>query len=187
VKIVSASIRAVAAHLKDISGLDDPPTVSREEFRGELHSLGLLGRRFGVPEYRAAVESALGVGIMVEEVRDRGQTWGEDLAAAGHLAALVYDGVRRTATILVRESLRHLPWPAYEMALYHELSHLMARHFLGTDESRPAFEFGHGPKDGPEESKVEVYEPEARTRARWLLLAGRFPEAFLATGTDRFP
>ena len=181
--IVSASIRAVTAHLKDVSGLDEPPTVSREKFRGELHSLGLLGRRFGVPEYRAAVESALGVGIMVEEVRDRGQTWGEELAAAGHLATLVYDGVRRTATILVRESLRRLPWPAYEMALYHELSHLMARHFLETGEPRPAFE--HGP--GPEESRMEVYELEARTRARWLLLAGRFPDAFLATGTDRFP
>lgn len=183
--VMSEAIRSVAAHLKDISGLDGRPAVGRERFRGELYRLGLLGKRFEVWEYLTACESALGIRIVVEEVRDLGQAWGEELAAAGHLAELIYDVERQTATILVRESLRRFPWPAYEMALYHELSHLMPRHFSKTRESKLAPEHGRIPKDAPE-SRTEMLEMEARMRARWLLLAGRFPEAFLAAATDRF-
>lgn len=201
-RIVVEAMRSVIAHLKEIGGFDRPRALSRENFRGELCRLGLLGNRFGVWDYLTACEAALGIRIVVEEVPDLGQTWGEDFAAAGHLAELIYDGERQTATILVRKSLRRLPWPTYEMSLYHELSHLMARHFLkvrapkrpnrvvgGAPTAEPR---GPGPDGGqtaedPQELQMEVFEPEARTRARWLLLAGTFPEAFVAAGTDRLP
>lgn len=200
--VAREAARSVTAHIKDLLRFDGEVAVSREKFRGELFRLGLLGSRFGASEYLEACRSALGIRIIVEEVRDYGQAWGEDLVRAGHFAELLYDGERRTATILVRESLRRLPWPAYELALYHELSHLMARHFLrthpesyaGLDSAstpvgnvrRPARAGHHFAKDS-QDPKTEGLESEARVRARWLLLAGRFPEAFLATESDRFP
>lgn len=161
-------LQSVGDHLKEIGGFKDPSELAREDFRVELSRLNLLGSRFTVSEYLAALEEDLGVEISIEEVPDSGaEVWSADLVAGGNLAEVAYSEERGEATILVREGLRRAPWPAYELAVYHELSHLAAGH--------PA-RFKQG------ESR-DVFEQEADTRARWLVLAGAMPEVF-EEGTD---
>jgi hypothetical protein len=40
------------------------------------------------------------------------------------------------AVVLVRESLRYQPWPAYELSVFHELSHLAVGHPLRVKQAR---------------------------------------------------
>jgi hypothetical protein len=132
-----------------------------------------------------------------------------ELAAEGNLAEVVYDDPTGRALVLVRESLRYRPWPAYELSLFHELSHLAAGHPLRVKRARgngtgsrfralgagrlargePSVLSGNEERGfeerGFEELKREVLEPEARKRAKWLVLAGTCPEAFEADKADR--
>lgn len=157
------TLRSVGDHLKEIGGFNGSLELIREDLRVELARFNLLGKKFTVSEYLAALEEGLGVEITIEEVPDSGsEIWNADLVAEGNLAEVAYNEERREALILVRESLRRAPWPAYELAVYHELSHLAAGH-----PSRPG-------QDG----SGNIFEREADLRARWLMLAGTAPEVF---------
>jgi hypothetical protein len=129
---------------------------------------------------------------------------GRGVGRGGDLAEVVYDDPTGKALVRVRESLRYRPWPAYELSLFHELSHLAAGHplrvkraqgnetgsrfrALGTSRlarREPSVLSGNEER-GFEELKSEVLEPEARKRAKWLMLAGTCPEAFEAEKADR--
>lgn len=177
------------SHLKETAGLRDPSELTLEDFRVELAGLGLLGKSFGPEEY-PALEQSLGIEIWIEELPDR-------LAKEGDLAEVVVDEGLGKAFILVRESLRYRPWPAYELSIFHELSHLAAGHPLRVRRSegngtrrrfrvlrsrlakRDPSSFGYAA--GLQES----LETEARKRAKWLVLAGTCPGAFEADKADR--
>ncbi len=204
---VYESLKIVGAHLLEVSGFRSP---SREDFRVELAGLGLLGRRFGPVEYASALEEALGVRISLEEFPDVSFALaGRELLEEGTLAEVFYGEATREALVLVRESLKMRPWPAYELAVYHELSHLAAGHPVKVRaEARggrrrlralPVAVARSGPRSGEAaegrrgrggekvlaELARRVYEPEAKRRARWLVLAGSYPEVFEGIGADR--
>lgn len=199
-KVLFASF---GAHLKEILGLwRDPSELTLEDFRLELAGLGLLGRRFGPEEYRAALEKHLGIEIHVEGLPDAQEgALAEQLVEEGILAEVVISEESGDAIVLVRESLRGLPWPAYELSIFHELSHLAAGHPMRVKrvrENRVRNRFRtlglrvarREPLvslDGEkvEELKREVLEPEARSRAKWLVLAGTAPRAFEAENANR--
>ncbi len=173
-----------------------------EDFRLELAELGLLGRGFGPEEYRAALEERLGIEISVEELPDvEGGALAGRLAAEGNLAEVAVDEGASKALVLVRESLRYQPWPAYELSVFHELSHLAAGHpartkralrsgarsavdGLGLQLTRRCSAFP-GSSGESVELVQEVFESEARRRAKWLVLAGTCPKAFEAEKADR--
>jgi len=178
------------SHLKETAGLRDPSELTLEDFRVELAGLGLLGKGFGPDEYRTALEQRLGIEIWIEELPDR-------LTKEGDLAEVVVDEGSSKAYILVRESLRYRPWPAYELSIFHELSHLAAGHPLRVRRSE-----GNGArrrfrvlrsrlaKQNPSSFGYaaglrESLETEARKRAKWLVLAGTCPGAFEADKADR--
>ncbi|MBA2636728.1 MAG: hypothetical protein H0U79_00635 [Solirubrobacterales bacterium] len=111
------------------------------------------------------------------------------------MAEVVICGETGRAVVLVRESLRAAPWPAYELSVLHELSHVAAGHQMRVvRDPRRRFRSlgtrlaaGEPPKAGslaaPEDLQrfeEEVLEPEARRRAKWLVLAGTCPRAFEA-------
>jgi hypothetical protein len=204
-RTLAAALASAWSHFKWVVGLRDPSELSVEDFRLELAELGLLGRAFGPEEYRAALEEYLGVEITVEELPDaEGGAVAGELAAEGNLAEVVYDDPTGRALVLVRESLRYRPWPAYELSVFHELSHLAAGHPLRVKRARGngtgsrfralgAGRLARGERSvlsGDEERgfeglKSDVLEPEARKRAKWLVLAGTCPEAFEADKADR--
>lgn len=191
------------SHLKEVAGLRDPSELTLEDFRLELAELGLLGWAFGPEEYRAALEERLGIEISVEELPDaEGGALASQLAAEGNLAEVVVDEGPSKALVLVRESLCYQPWPAYELSIFHELSHLAAGHPLRTKRAlrtgaRGGRVRGLGPQltrrelvfpaSSEESGKLvqEVFESEARRRAKWLVLAGTCPKAFEAEKADR--
>ena len=196
------TLRIVGAHLKEVAGFGDP---SLEDFRLELARLGLLGRSFGPLDYARTLEKHLGIRIVVEEFPDtRLALARRGVLEEGTLAEVFYAEERGEALILVRESLRMRPWPAYELVLYHELSHLTARHPVrlkyGDEIGRVRKAVGisaraarivrrraedrGNPRDDVE-LREKVYEPEAKRRARWLLLAGEYPDFFEREGADR--
>lgn len=196
-KEVAAPFAAIWSHLKEVGGMHSPEELTEEDFRLELADLGLLGRPFGPEEYRRALEERLGVEIHIEEIPAEAE--GVILRGAparnGDMAEVVIDGETGRAVVVVRESLRAAPWPAYELSLFHELSHLAAGHQLRVArdprrrfrslETRLAA--GEPPKMGSpaapedlERFEEEVLEPEARRRAKWLVLAGTCPRAFEA-------
>lgn len=192
-------------HLKEVAGLHDPSELTLEDFRLELAELGLLGRSFGPEEYRVALEKRLGIEISVEELPDaEGGPLAGQLAAEGNLAEVVVDEESGHAVILARESLRDRPWPVYELGIFHELSHLAAGHplrvkqALGTGKksgrwfrrlaSRLALQAPEGAtnrEDVEQPREEEVFEPEARKRAKWCVLAGTCPDAFEAERANR--
>ncbi len=212
----AASWRVVWAHLREVAGFGTP---TKEDFGLELARLGLLGRRFGPGEYAAALGTALGVRISVEDFPDASLALaGRELLEEGTLAEVFYDEAGREALVLVRESLKMRPWPAYDLAVYHELSHLAARHpvrvkageeeaarggrrarldwaaarSLAVDGSQRARGVvGRGPcgearGELVRELRERVFEPEAARRARWLVVAGVYPDVFEnALGVDR--
>ena len=195
-------LRIVGTHLKEIAGFGSP---SLEGFRLELARLELLGRSFGPLDYARALEEHLGIRIVVEDFPDtRLALARRGVLEEGTLAEVSYAEERGEALILVRESLRMRPWPAYELALYHELSHLAARHPLrlkdgeeGSPIRKPARILARAarilrrrtdergrPRDDTG-LRERVYEPEAKRRARWLVLAGEYPTFFEREGADR--
>ncbi len=185
-----------------MAGLGRP---SLEDFQVELAKLGLLGERFAPMDYARALSDWFGIGITVEAFPDLGIGLARrEVLEAGALAEVFYNEDREEAVILVRESLRYRPWPAYDLKLYHELSHLAAGHPVriraGAELEGRRQRFGHMPRDlrlarrppvtPASEGKVErlvreVYEPEARRRAKWLVFAGTFPKVFEKEGTNR--
>lgn len=195
-------LRIVGAHLKEIGGFGGP---SMEDFRLELARLELLGRSFGPLDYARALEEHLGIRIVVEDFPDyRFALARREVLREGTLAEVFYAEERGEALVLVRESLRMRPWPAYELTLYHELSHLGARHPMrlkgGNDTGRVSDDLGvlagaarvvrrhtvdHGSSEDHEELRERVYEPEAKRRARWLVLAGEYPDFFESEGVNR--
>lgn len=193
-KEVAAPLGALLQHLKEVGGLHSPEELTEEDFRLELADLGLLGRPFGPEEYRRALEERLGLEIHVEEipVETEGTILGGAPARNGDMAEVVIDGETGRAVIVVRESLRTAPWPAYELSLFHELSHLAAGHQVRVvrDQRRrfrslgSRLAVGQPPKAEEDEDldrfEEEVLEPEARRRAKWLVLAGTCPRAFEA-------
>lgn len=199
-----APFSSVWSHLKEVMGLRDRSEPTIEDFRLELAELGLLGRAFGPEAYRKALEKHLGMEILVEELPDtKGGALAGQLAGEGILAEVVVNEESGNAVVLVRESLRYRPWPAYELAIFHELSHLAAGHPLRmiwtpkNGETRSLFRsLGSpepirgepaAPSDGAdlEELKRNALEIEARKRAKWLVVAGTAPEAFEAETANR--
>ena len=199
---VGGALGVLVAYAKEFAGFGGP---SIEDFRLELAELGLVGRAFGPLDYARALEGLLGIRITVEEVPDLRLAFvRREILREGTLAEVFYKEECGEALILVRESLRMRPWPTYELALYHELSHLAAGHTMRPKEQaqlrrrrkalgiRPAAsEVAHrraavyGCAEGPEEPGEHVHEIEAKRRARWLLLAGTHPEVFEGEGVDR--
>lgn len=195
---------AVLAHLKKAGGWRGPSEVSREDFRLELAELGLLGRAFSPGEYRACLEKKLGVEILIEEIPDeRNALIISELVLEGIMAEVVYSEDLRRAMVLVRESLRYQPWPAYELSLFHELSHLAAGHPVRLAHARRKKE-RQGVRLGSLRSRLgrrslaryqdaqyvdelrrEVFEPEAQKRAEWLVLACTHPVVFEGEGADQ--
>lgn len=160
---LSGICRSLGSHLKEIGGFKGPLELTQGNLTAELARFNLLGSKFTVSEYLAALGEDLGVEIIIEEIPDFGsEAWSADLVAEGNLAEVAYSEERREAIILVRESLRRAPWPAYELAVYHELSHLAAGHPLRSDHDEGR----------------DVFEQEADIRARWLVLASTIPEVF---------
>lgn len=198
----TSALRSVGTHLKEIAGFGGP---SIESFRVELARLGLLGRAFGPSDYARALEQQLRVRIVVEEFPDsRLALARRSVLKEGTLAEVFYEEERGEALILVRESLRYRPWPAYDLALYHELSHLAACHPTKLQDraergrgikmlrvlpfvSRFAYRASAARRSviDLEELREKVYEPEAKRRARWLVLAGTYPEFFEREGANR--
>jgi hypothetical protein len=165
-----------------VAGLAGPSSddLAFEGLRLELARLGLLGRRFTWREYLAALEERLGIDIEVTEYPDLSQGVLDDLDEPEDLLAEVnYRPDERRAVIVVRESLRLRPWPAFELSVFHELSHLAAGHHLLLRRTARS-PLGRLGRLGEED-----LESEARRRARWLLLAGLEPEAFAGRMRDR--
>lgn len=196
------ALRLLGKHLKEIAGFGGP---SVDDFRLELAKLDLLGRAFGPLDYARALERHLGIRIAVEDFPDLRLAFARrEAMREGTLAEVLYAEERGEALVLVRESLRMRPWPAYDLAIYHELSHLAARHpermkdgddlgrmtngarFLAGASKcvRPATA-GGGRREDREELREKVYEPEAKRRARWLVLAGAYPDFFEKDGANR--
>lgn len=197
-----ALLVSVWSHLKEIGGLSGPSKLTLEDFLLELADLGLLGERFGPEEYRAELEKDLGIEILVEELPDLRQGGlVSEVISEGNLAELVYGEETLQAVIIIRESLRYRPWPTYDLVLYHELSHLAAGHHLRAKRARSykgspfrrlnfwsARRTPAVPQDLEEfeELKEKVFEPEARKRAKWLVLAGTCPDVLEADKLNRF-
>lgn len=170
---LTETLRAIVFHCRDMGLFGGGTVVSRARFQSELRELGLLGSRFGTDECRRAVEGALQIPVQVEMMPDAGvEDWSEELAASGDLAELCYSPALGRAVVVFRESLLGAPWPAYELAVFHELAHLIGRHHETAD-SRST---GSGRRR---------MEAEADQRAKWLLLASLYPEAFAHEAADR--
>ena len=198
---IVGALRHIGFHLREVAGLGRP---SLEDFQIELANLGLLGKRFTPIDYARALGDRFGIGITIEAFPDLGIGLAKrDVLEEGTLAEVFYNEDLREAVILVRESLRYRPWPAYELKLYHELSHLAAGHpvriRMGGEMGRK-HRFAHMPRDlrlarrpaislasqnEIEKLVREVYEPEARRRAKWLVFAGTVPDVFEKEGTNR--
>jgi hypothetical protein len=198
---IDGSLRRIGFHLRELAGLGRP---SLEDFQIELAKLGLLGRSFVPLDYARALSVEFGIGITIEAFPDVGiGLTKQDVLEAGTLAEVFYNEHLEEAVILVRESLRYRPWPAYDLKAYHELSHLAAGHPVSIrmgDELKRRHRLGHMPRnlrlassppvnpseqDDIEELVREVYEPEARRRAKWLVFAGTVPDIFEQEGTNR--
>lgn len=198
---IGGTLRRIGFHLRELVGLGRP---SLEDFQIELAKLELLGSSFVPLDYARALSDEFGIGITIEAFPDVGiGLTKRDILEAGTLAEVFYNEHLEEAVILVRESLRYRPWPAYELKVYHELSHLAAGHPVRIrmgDELRRRHRFGHMPRnlrlassppvspagqDDIEELVREVYELEARRRAKWLVFAGTVPDVFEQEGTNR--
>ncbi|QIN78465.1 hypothetical protein GBA65_07960 [Rubrobacter marinus] len=199
---LTKAYRLLGKHLKEIAGFGGP---SMDDFRLELAELNLLGRAFGPLDYARALEKHFCIRIEIEDFPDvRLENARREAMREGTLAEVFYAEERGEALVLVRESLRMRPWPAYDLALYHELSHVAARHperikdgdglgrlanggrFLAGASKlvRPATA-GGGKREDREELREKVYEPEAKRRARWLVLASTYPNFFEKDGANR--
>lgn len=170
----AGTLRELIFHCREMGLFANREGINRGQFRRELAELGLLGWSFDVEECRCAVERLLDVAVAVEMMPDSGlEEWSEDLSSNGNLAEVAYDPVERRALIVFRETLLEAPWPAYELALYHELGHLIGRHQETTIDLSLFV---------PEKLRLEA---DAQRRAKWLLLASHYPDSFAEATEDR--
>ncbi len=193
---IAAPLAGAWGRLKEAGGVGrGSAELTEEELRSELADLGLLGRAFGPEEYRRTLEERLGVEISIEEIPGEAEGTVLGGSGSGNMAEVVICGETGRAVVLVRESLRAAPWPAYELSVLHELSHVAAGHQMRVMRD-PRRQFrslgtrlaaGEPPKAGSlaasedlERFEEKVLEPEARRRAKWLVLAGTCPRAFEA-------
>lgn len=175
--------------------LIDRERPSLADFRAELAALDLRGSGFTPEDYAAALGNRLGIEIIIAEYPDaRSPLIRGDAAREGNLAEVAYNADLNEAVVLVRESLKRYPWPAHELQVYHELSHLAAGHPLRVQKRGRAATVLEGlgvrlaqrpPKgDLAEEYRLASQEEEASKRAKWLVLAGASPDIF-AGDADR--
>jgi hypothetical protein len=147
-------------------GVPTPPTPTPEEFELELLELGLSGKTFGPRHYARALESRLGIRIILEVMNDaQHPEFLRRLALSGRLAETHYLPGRRVAVVLLPASLPPL---VLALASLHELSHLAAGdHLLGGEE-----ESGERLARRPPLEDEASREEEADARAMHALLAG---------------
>ena len=175
-------------HLKETAGLAPGTELSRNDVRVELSNLGLIGNGFTLDQIIKAVEDHLGIIITPYDYPDlsSGVVPDYDLKA-GDLAALTCNDERTEAILVVRESLKYRPWPAYVLSVLHELGHLLAGHHLqrphhSLDPSTLKLEGVHSVELSDSELAFEI---EARRWAKALLLAHSVPEVFEGERTNR--
>lgn len=183
----TATRASVAARLRELFVF---PGTSLGEFQLELAQLGLLGAWFSPEGYRRALMEHIGVETEVVEVSGEYEVIvggrvvgvGRQMYREGILAEVAYDSTSGAAVIFIRESLRYLPWPAYDLSLFHELSHIAASHPVG----RMLVKNEEGTDNITGEDESAAYEREARKRANWLLLAANYPQTFENEGMDQW-
>lgn len=144
--------------------------LTHEQFQEELVKLGLSGKEFGPREYAEALARHLGIVITICVFPD--SEYPElmsVLARSGKVAEICYSGDRRTAVILVPESL---PPVVRTLAIYHELGHLAAGDLIKLSED-PGRRLARRTPLGNE----KLREEEADLRAEYALLAGSLGSA----------
>ena len=178
----------LVSHLKETSGLSPGTELSRTDVRVQLSDLSLIGSGFSVEQITEAVENYLGLTVTTYDYPDlsSGVVPDHELKARD-LAALTYDDSRKEAVIIVRESLRYRPWPAYVLSVLHELGHILAGHHLqhprhSLDPSTLKLDGMHSLDISHSDVALEV---EARRWAKSLLLAHSVPEVFEGERTNR--
>lgn len=149
-----------------------------ETLEFDLEALGLLGKEWVPADYATALSKRRGMTITIEDYPDlKDSRMRREVLQAGVLAEAIYDDERGQALVLVRESLRQRPWPAYELNCLHELAHIDLGHpvkkrsggrYHGLFSPDPAKRYEHR----------EALEAQARDRAKLLLLAATHPEVF---------
>lgn len=169
--------------------------ASLEELQFMLAELDLLGRKFGPNDLR--IELARYLGIAIEPFFHYPDlsvpVLGGEVLRQGTLAEVCYDPDNVCAIVAVRQSLWYRPWPAWELNLHHEMSHLALDHQIRfvSGSSRGDYEFvptakrivsrAHPNLSDAYELKrfrEKVYEPEAHQWASWLVFAGNYPVLF---------
>ncbi len=160
-----------------------------------MATLGLLGREFTPEEYAQALGHYLGITVVIAEYPDVSSALMRgEILKEGHLAEVVYNANRNEAVFLVRESLKHYPWPTYELQLYHELSHIVAGHPLEIRGDGRVMEMikslgvrlaQRPPRMDSTEERHVLQEEEAKKRAKWLILAATWPDIFATEDTNR--
>lgn len=171
----------VVCNVREVFGVD----ASCGAVRVELAKLGLLGRSFTPKEYLEALGRELGIEIILKDYPDCGRgVVSEEAPPEDVLGEVNYDERDGRAIILVRESLKRRPWPAYELCVLHEGSHLAARHHLRRNRLRMR-PLSDRSTENSETRRLTEYEDEARSRAKWLLLASVAPEEFQSEGINR--
>lgn len=185
----TSTVRNFVNHLAELIGVSRDANVSRETVRLELARAGLLGRCWSLEHYRLAVERETGLAITVEDYPDlRPGLVTEKMLPEDVLAEVDVNEELTEAIVLVRQSLRRRGSIAYTLCVLHELSHLMAGHYLKSRKLRlqastirRAGRWQFGPST--DEAKMEN---EARRRAKLLLLAGTNPEFFELESSNKF-
>lgn len=141
-----------------------------EQWQAHLARLELFGTEFRVSRYLAALAAKDKQVIRVFDYPDEHSTllrsWELEEGSFGIIARSKKDGVIKLS---VRESLKYRPWPAYELALFHEIMHYVCDH---QDEELLS-------------EREYVWQEEQAVRwANWTLLAGCEPELFSREATE---
>lgn len=161
-----------------------------------LTDLDLLGERFDPDALRRALTRYLELAIEpIADYPDLSEPiLGGEVLKQGTLAEVSYEPTHKHATILIRESLKHRPWPTWELNAHHELAHLALDHqirIVSADLSVDTYGFvpvaqrliqrkrpEFTNERNLERLRQNVYEPEAQQWANWLVFAGNYPDLF---------
>lgn len=180
-------IRATWHHIRELCGLNTGVQIGRRNVRKELLDLGLLGHSWDIcDDFIPAVQKYVGFdSLEVVPYQDRREgIVSPHRLDDGVLADVHFPDRKNNALIVVRESLRERPWPAHDLCVLHEGSHLIGMHHLVSNklELRESTIKQSWTDPQGEQDRLEV---EARKRAKLLLLAHIAPEAFQHAGGDR--
>lgn len=141
-----------------------------EQWQAHLARLELFGTEFRLSHYLAALAAKDKQKIRVVDYPDEQSTLlrSSELeeGSFGILARSKEDGLIK---LYVRETLKSRPWPAYELAVFHEIMHYVCNH---QDE------------DLLYKQEYVRQEEQAVRWANWTLLAGCEPELFSREATD---